>query len=304
MHNLRRHAQLATVGVKVYSYFKVRLQEIGLRLGSVAAMSKRTISMSDLDAEREQTDLVRNRGQEGGLFRACMDKIRKKHHVGQLLRQAFVVMGVFTDKTCYVELLVQFYVVTKALERFVDKKELPKAMRAISYQFTELYEADLKFLLSIGDETELERRVNELTSDAAREYISLLQEECIHSNKKAAIAAGIIILWGPLIIGGGAALYPRVKNAYGIEATHVMEPILGPGREKRRNDFIGTIDELGSDESVNFDKVVEYTGLFMELNNKMMVAVKRRPAWVNYIYFAISAIVAVVAALYSLRYLK
>ena len=38
--------------------------------------SDEATDLPDLKEERKQTDLIRNRGMEGGLFRACMDKIR------------------------------------------------------------------------------------------------------------------------------------------------------------------------------------------------------------------------------------
>jgi hypothetical protein len=250
-----------------------------------------------LEDEREQTDLIRNRGKEGGLFRACMDKIRKSHHYGQLLRQAFIVMGLFTDKMCYAELLAQFYLTTKALEKIVHERELP-CLREVSsyYRFTELYEEDLKHLL--GDQWK--RRVHdELASEAAREYVAMIAKECGNGDE-AAIVAGIIILWGPLIIGGGAALYPKVKHAYSYKATHVLRPIIGPGREKRRNAFIACVDAVASRdgdevEAARFGRIVECSGRFMEYNNKMMVAVKRRPSWLN--YALAGAAISVIAAM-------
>jgi hypothetical protein len=263
--------------------------------------SNEATDLSDLKEERKQTDLIRNRGMEGGLFRASMDKIRKSHHYGQLLRQAFIVMGLFSDKDCYSELLTQFYVTTKALEKLVHEKELACVKKVASYyRFTELYEEDLKYLL--GDD-QWERVVEgELISEAAREYIALIEKECGTGDKadrEAAIIAGIVILWGPLIIGGGAALYPKIKRAYGIEATHVLRPIIGAGREQRRNDFITCIDAIASkdgyhEDQQRFDRIVECVGRFMEYNNRIMVAVKRQPSWLNYVYTG--AAVAVIAA--------
>ena len=94
----------------------------------------------------------------------------------------------------------------------------------------------------------------------------------------------MVILWGPLVIGGGAAVYPKVKNAFGIECTHVLRPITGPGREQRRNDFITTLDEIAERGDEKFDKIVEYAGIFMRHNNNIMIAVKKNPFWMNYIY--------------------
>ena len=59
--------------------------------------------------------------QTTGLFRACMDAIRKSHTLGQSLRNASIAAGLLTDKNCYAEMLGQFYVVTAALEQRIDE---------------------------------------------------------------------------------------------------------------------------------------------------------------------------------------
>ena len=147
--------------------------------------------MSDLEEERERTDLIRNRGKENGLFRACMDRIKEQHHYGQLLRQAFIVLGIFTDKLCYTELLTQFYICTKTLEKYVHEKEIPSAEKISSaYRFTDGYEEDLKQLLG---KDRWETQVHDLISDAAREYVALLETLCGDTNgedREAAMIGG------------------------------------------------------------------------------------------------------------------
>mmetsp|Transcript_5933 Transcript_5933/g.16867 ORF Transcript_5933/g.16867 Transcript_5933/m.16867 type:complete len:269 (+) Transcript_5933:36-842(+) len=253
---------------------------------------------SNLAEERRQTDLIRNRGAEDGLFRACMDRIRRQHHIGQLLRSAFVMGGVFTDVHCYTELLAQFYVATKALEALLSKVKdqqpthISKEMRALldQYAFTEAYEADLKYLL--GNDWEFD--VRQLTSEAAVKYVRKLQT---YSNPEEGALAGMIILWGPLVIGGGASLYPRVRKAYGEGACNVFKQILGgQGREGRRNEFINAVDSVaqkGDDKSpIKFENLVDLCGIYMGHNNEMMTAVKRRAWWVNYVYGGLSLVVA------------
>jgi hypothetical protein len=259
-----------------------------------------TSAEADLNEERERTDLIRNRGKEGGLFRSCMDAIKKNHHIGQIMRQAFVLAGALTEKRCYIELLVQFYVTTKVLERFVHEKEIPVSKTVTSaYRFVDGYEKDLLFL--IGDDWQ-EKVEKELTNDAAREYMALLETSFTTGEtveKEAALFGAVVILWGPLIIGGGYSLYQPVKKAFGWEATNVLQPILGSGREKRRNEFIETIDGLAEVGTDKFDKIVEYCDKFMNMNNKMMLGVKRTPFWMNYVYIGGAAIaVGLGAAVY------
>lgn len=254
---------------------------------------------SNLAEERRQTDLVRNRGAKDGLFRACMDRIRQQHHIGQLLRSAFVMGGVFTDVHCYTELLTQFYAATKALEELLgkvkqqQKTHISEEMRALldRYAFTEAYEADLKYLLG---ESEWEAQVQQLTSDAAAKYVRKLQT---YANLEEGVLAGVIILWGPLVIGGGASLYPRVRKAYGEGACNVFKQILGSqGREDRRSEFINAVDSValkGDDKSpIKFQNIVDLCGIYMGHNNAMMTSVKRRAWWMNYVYGGLSLAVA------------
>lgn len=73
------------------------------------------------DDEDRATARVREMGREDGLFRACMDVIRSSHKSGQALRTAMLAAGLLTDADCYAELLVQFYVVTHALETRMEE---------------------------------------------------------------------------------------------------------------------------------------------------------------------------------------
>jgi len=252
----------------------------------------------NLENERRKTDLIRNRGKENGLFRACMDKIRKSHHGQQLLRLVFIASGAFSDVKCYTELLVQFYVCTKALETLLEKYK-PSFIRPKStdettvdysaednrihwYKFVEGYEADLQYLLGENWQSE----VDSLTSDAAREYIKTLNSE---GGREESLIAGVVILWAPLIIGGGASTYHRVKAVHGEKFVNVFKPIMPDVksrevREERRNAFIKTLDSLVSEnEQEKFDEIVRLCGVYMQGNYNIMVSVKRKPWWTTYV---------------------
>jgi hypothetical protein len=277
--------------------------------------------MSQSDAV-DQTEKIRNQGREHGLFRSCMDIIRSSHRIGQALRTAALTAGLLTDANCYAELLGQFYVVTSALEQRmqllissaeeVDEKNssssspaksktnplLVAKVKALGYSFSHAYARDLHALLG----TNWLDIIQSWTSEPAMRYIQKLQcatdAECV---------AAAFILYGPLVIGGGAMLKPRVEKAFGVDATNVYTDVTGSargGRSQRRREFINFYDTLLDDDDneytsssvassainngdsrsgTTFAQIVDACGEFMELNNQMMVAVKQTPWWKKYV---------------------
>jgi len=112
------------------------------------------------------------------------------------------------------------------------------------------------------------------------------------------LMAAAFILWGPLVIGGGAIIKPRVKKSFGVGATNVFDDVVGAaggGRSGRRRKFIETYDGLLGDDEGNetrsqyFAEIVEASGSFMALNNDMMTAVRQRPWWSNYVWTVVAA---------------
>ena len=260
------------------------------------------MASDDGDAdEAQRTERVRQQGAPEGLFRGCMDVIRRSHSVGQALRTAMLGAGLMSDAECYAELLAQFYVCTAALERGLQKSASKLAQRVsteVGLAFTSGYEADLRHLLG----EDWARRVDEeLTSGVARRYVARLE-----AASEAELVAGVFILHGPLAIGGGAALKPRVGKAFGAGATHVFEPVVGPGRGRRRALFITAFDELlaqvpsddgGADAAdPRFGAIVSACGEFMELNNQLMLSCRKRPWWSKWAWGA-AAVAAGAAAL-------
>ena len=256
--------------------------------------------------EGEQTRRVRDQGRPGGLFRACMDSISTSHTVGQALRHAVrqrqgqddsggrslsslsrtcsdsvdialptatyqaLAAGLLSDSKCYAELLGQFYLATAALETRVDEllsgdqsddsSELLVAKTSeLGYSFSKGYALDLQALLG----SDWEDTVRSWATEPTKEYVRRLRmandDEC---------TAAAFILHGPLIIGGGAALKPRVEKSFGPDATNVFEQVIGMargGRSARRKEFIDLYDTLldtdkNSDE--RFHRIVEASGQF------------------------------------------
>ena len=256
------------------------------------------------EKEDDASEAIRRKGVPDGLFDKCMIQIRTAHSIGQSLRTLFVLSGVFSDKMLYSELLTQFYVVTEALERLLEKHE-PQLLSSLREQykggFAKLYQSDLQYLL---ENTNPPLCVADLTSSSAKKYIETIQSDISIENgqyRKEALIAGVFILWGPLIIGGGAAMYPRVKSSYGLDATNVFTHIIGSGRSKRVQDFIDIYDALGTDKTLDFDKIVELSGKYMQCNNEMMVAVKRNPKWAYYALYGIIGVLGIGSVAYIFR---
>jgi hypothetical protein len=270
--------------------------------------------------EAERTDKVRNQGREHGLFRACMDQIRSSHTIGQTLRSAALAAGLLTDAKCYAELLGQFYVATAALERRMEELLLTDGdishdndnpssssslllvakVKTLGYSFKLGYERDLYSLLG----PDWKRTIHSWTTEPANRYIQRLE-----TANDAECAAAAFILHGPLIIGGGAMLKPRVERAFGQDATHVFASVIGVargGRSARRLEFIKLYDALMDKEVPNeesnesscdnnnfpdarFTVIVQACGEFMQLNNEMMSAVRQAPWWRKYVLASVTA---------------
>mmetsp|Transcript_2922 Transcript_2922/g.5474 ORF Transcript_2922/g.5474 Transcript_2922/m.5474 type:complete len:290 (+) Transcript_2922:163-1032(+) len=269
--------------------------------------------------EVDQTDAIRNQGRVNGLFRACMDAIRLPHTIGQTLRNGALAAGLLTDRNCYAELLGQFYIATAALEKRIDelllvdsndgRKDdqeqihqknrlvLLRKVNELGYRFTKGYERDLEFLLGSD---QWKKVLNSWTTEPAKDYARELEV----ADETKLIAAAFI-LWGPLVIGGGAALKPRVEKSFGSGATHVFKDVTGSsggGRSGRRRKFIEVLDQLlDSDDTMTdeekkevFESIVLHTGKFMAKNNDMMMAVRQRPWFTKYIWSGLAAVLAVI----------
>lgn len=250
--------------------------------------------------ETERTERVRNQGAEQGLFRACMDAIRTSHSLGQTLRNAAIATGLLTDQNCYAEMLSQFYVVTAALEKRMDEliasenetkveARIVKRVQKLGYSFQSGYEQDLQTLLG----SNWKEAVQSWITEPSKKYINKIQ-----SANDSECAAAAFILHGPLVIGGGAALKPRVEKAFGKNATNVFESVIGEsrgGRSGRRREFIECYDELltGIDTHRElFAEIVDAARQFMDLNNEMMIAVKQSPWWQKYVKLALVVMVS------------
>jgi len=249
----------------------------------------------DAATEADRTQRVRDQGKPDGLFRACMDAIEQQHTIGQQLRGLALGAGLMTDSRCYAELLAQFYLCTREMEcRLRDEAcgDLVRQVAALAYHFTPDYEADLRHL--IGEDWRA--RVEFMANVPTQQYMKRIQ----NANEPELVAAAFI-LWGPLVIGGGAALKPRVRKAFGAEATHVFEQVTGVGREKRKKAFISVYDGLCSqgDEALR-DEVAIIAGELMQGNNDLMLACQQTPWWSKYAY-AGTGMLAAVAGYFVLR---
>lgn len=248
--------------------------------------------MTDMTHEQRRTKHVRDMGQENGLFRACMDEIKSSHTRGQGLRNAMLAAGLLTDAKCYAELLGQFYLATRALESRL--KAHPSGLAAnlhkkLQYSFTAGYEADLGHLLGASC---WQAETAEMATPPARSYVKRLD-----AADDETLCAAVMILWGPMAIGGGALIKPRVEKQFGKDATHVFRSVIGDaggGRAARRTAFIDAFDTLTADTEQQA-RIARAAGELMALNNEMMLAVQRSPWWSKYVKLSAAAMALFVA---------
>jgi len=261
--------------------------------------------MTPSDAEPQQQkqdegkvfDQTTAKGQPNGLFQASMKSIRGAHFQANRIRGFLTLTGLFTDKRIYRDVIAIFYLLTEEMEAkldFFSKKGDPIAekIRALGYRFTEGYEQDLEYLYGTNDWKEQARQALQKNA-AAVEYLEKLQQ--VKSGQEVAGAA--FVLMGALIIGGGAVAMPRVKSAYGEEATHLYQPVVGRGREQRKREFIQCWDSLAEPTSSGeeFDKMVQASQEFMQGNNDVLSALARNPWWLPYATAAVVGVLSTAA---------
>jgi len=231
------------------------------------------------EAEDKQFDTISNTGVESGLFRACMKSIRTAHFQSNRTRAVLVVAGLFSDVKVYREVLSCFYAVTKVLEeKLQQKKEEPIVAKllALGYSFTAPYEKDMKCLYGDGWEKEVEAAVQK--NSAAAEY----RKKVRNMTKSTELAGAVFVLWGALIIGGGAAAMPRIKSLCGAEATNLFNQVVGPGRNERKVAFVKTWDSLAEFGDEAFEEIVQSSQECMQYNNNMLTGMTRNPWWISY----------------------
>lgn len=245
-------------------------------------------------------DRLMVKGSADGLFRACLQEIRSPHLRANRIRMILVtLMGLFTDKSVYREVLSIFYVLTRELERKLGERKkddgVASKIVALGYHFTPGYEKDLEFLYASDKATldwkgQAEAVVRQ--NAAASAYLAWLQDA---NRTNMDLAAAALVLWGGLVVGGGAMAQPRIKSAYGVEATHVFQDVIGPGREQRKLGFVTTWDGLAKPGSTAFENCVKSTRYCMNSNNAVLASISRSPWWMKYVQAAgVASLAAVV----------
>ncbi|GKY93809.1 hypothetical protein MPSEU_000348100 [Mayamaea pseudoterrestris] len=237
-------------------------------------------------------DKVIDKGEEDGLFRSSMKAIRRAHFQANRLRAGLVLAGLLTDKLLYRDVITLFYVVTRELEKKLDKykdsDENCRKLLSMGYHFTEQYEQDMAALYSPESwkyEVELASKKN----PAAELYLDKIRT----MTNGRQLAGAAFVLWGALIIGGGAAVQPRVEKLCGKEATHVFQNVIGPGRAQRRNNFIQLWDSLADQGSDEFHDIISEVQECMKCNNDIFMSVQRNPWWFQYVGIACAGLLAI-----------
>jgi len=233
-----------------------------------------------------------------------MKTIRTAHFRSNRTRAVLVIAGLFTDVKIYREVIACFYALTADLEVKLlagcEKKNDPlcEKILALGYRFTEPYKEDLAFLYGKDWKEQVEAV---LQSNAA---VSTYREKIRGMTQSTELAGAAFVLWGALIIGGGAAAMPRVKSLCGAEATHLFEQVTGPGREERKRAFVEVWDSLANPEQDTFGDIVRSSQECMQGNNNVLTSLTRNPWWVSYLVYASGALLSAGAMFYLARSAK
>lgn len=251
----------------------------------------------EFQLQQENFDATTSKGCEGGLFQICMKTIRSDHQSSNRLRGALVLAGLFTDKVIYRDIISLFYIVIKELEvklKSIKNDPVAEKLKSLGYEFTSGFEKDMPVLWNGNNWKD---QVDSLANDNAvtLEYVQKIRS----MNSASEIAGALFVLWGGLVIGGGAVASKRARALYGPQATHVFAAVTGAGRAQRRRQFVETWDSLATKSESNvFQAVVRSTADCMALNNEIFVSLQIRPWWWKY---AVSTCVALAAViLYAL----
>lgn len=266
---------------------------------STKTTTNAALSSSLTEEEQQATafDKTTEKGQPDGLFQACMTSIRQSHATANRARSGLVVAGLFTDKKIYREVISMFYLATNEMEQKLlqlkDKDEICSKLLSLQYRFAPQYEQDLQVLYSKDTwEKDVQLLLEQQATDGAKAYIQKIRD----MTSGAELAGPAFCLWGALIIGGGAVAMPRVQALCGPEATHIFQDVTGPGRERRKQQFVQLWDNLVSTEETDahqFDTIVQNCQDCMEGNNELIVSVKRHPWWLKYLISSVVGVAAV-----------
>jgi hypothetical protein len=235
--------------------------------------------------------ITSTKGMEDGLFRCCMKAIRSGHVQSNRLRMGIVVAGMFTDKIMYRDIISCFYAVTVVAERKMyelAKLGDPICIKLVTYNFnrTQNYEQDLQklFLLTIktkNDNVEdWKKHVDTIVENnkATKEYINRIENAIDGTD----IAAVLFVLWGGLIIGGGAIAMKRISKLCGNDCVHLYDNInyeCNIEREQNKEQFYILYDSLATVDETNFHTIVNKCTNYMNCNNTIFVTFQRNPWW-------------------------
>ena len=256
---------------------------------------------SNATKEQVSFDKLTAKGDPDGLFQACMSAIRSAHFRSGRIRAVLVVAGLLIDKNIYRDVISIFYILTRELEAKAKKMDGQTCRRilALGYRFADGYEMDLAALYGTKDWKERALDVLQC-NQAACGYFT----EISAMTQEAELAGALFVLWGGLIVGGGAIAMPQIKARFGGDAVvNLFRDVTGPGREVRKRDFVECWDGLATrtKDAALFDQIVKHSKECMQRNNDVLSSIQRKPWWLFYGLSAAGVAAIAVSAAVFLR---
>ena len=102
------------------------------------------------------------------------------------------------------------------------------------------------------------------------------------------LAGALFCLWGVFIVGGGSTAKQRVTKLCGQHAVNVYQNVSGPGREKRKTDFVHLWDSLSHNDSVHFEAISNSADACMKMMNATIKDLSANPWWLRWLSAGLS----------------
>lgn len=93
------------------------------------------------------------------------------------------------------------------------------------------------------------------------------------------------------IVGGGAMARQRALKMCGEDGVNVYKNVAGPGREKRKADFIELWDNLAENGTSEFQITEKSSDMCMKLMNATIKDLSANPWWLKWVSVSMLAVV-------------
>mmetsp|Transcript_127650 Transcript_127650/g.285529 ORF Transcript_127650/g.285529 Transcript_127650/m.285529 type:complete len:248 (-) Transcript_127650:118-861(-) len=213
---------------------------------------------------------------ERALYSRMMSSIRTGHSLGNTIRMVKLPL-ILTDVQLYGGAIAQFYWLTEALERALQRQiDDPLVARCVAEigvgPLAPGYQSDLS---QIYGTSSWQARAEAVRTSATDAYCRILE-----GASPVELVAATFILYGALVIGGGKKTQQKVRKVF-PSCDHRLFDVSGDEDMRGvRAAFKTLFTSIGNTSPAAVaDKLVESSARFMALNNTVVLSVRCTPFW-------------------------